>query len=214
MFKKILIANRGEILPGTGSGTAQRWRGRLKPVSSCQFGGQPHPAPPSVLRTATSPFRGGFLLRDFVPSRESKFLLFLAALTFAFLMVTGASASTLSAKGKRELRRIEVRERASADIVMIGRWAGANEDEACDAQDRCNGTILAVSVKRGKRSEEYSISYIADIDLFRGTNRPPNPGDCAQFYLKRNRDSNPTTFAIIQYRNFEKEATQCSKKSS
>jgi hypothetical protein len=62
MFKEILIANRGEILPETGRGTTKWWRGPAYLQALRLKGG----TPPSVLRTATSPFRGGFLFCDFL----------------------------------------------------------------------------------------------------------------------------------------------------
>ncbi len=63
-----------KILPGTGRGTAKRWRGRLKPSALLKSGAWTHPTPPSL--RATSPFRGGFshppLLRVFAASREKE----------------------------------------------------------------------------------------------------------------------------------------------
>src|SRR5690606_24617190 len=52
-----LFGNHAKILPGTGRGTAEGGGGG--PRLGAAHGGEP---PPSALRAATSPFRGGFLV--------------------------------------------------------------------------------------------------------------------------------------------------------
>ena len=50
-----MTARFNQILPGTGRGTAKRWRGPMVRYALGLRGGTPPPA-----RAGTSPFRGGF----------------------------------------------------------------------------------------------------------------------------------------------------------
>ena len=135
----------------------------------------------------------------------------LAALATA-LSAGQLSASTLSPEGKRHLRLLEQRERASADVVVVGRWAGPDAARVC-AGGHCEGTINAVRIERGAQMATFAISYESYLDFIRGTNAPPDIGVCAKFYLKRNDDSSPATYAIIQFQEFNEKARKCSKKS-
>lgn len=128
-----------------------------------------------------------------------------ALLAIAILAPTGVWASTLSPYGKRMLDEQEREERGTADVVVVGRWQGACSPEWC------SGNIMPTRHRRGKRLAQYPIEYRAELDLYSGSNEPPEPGTCALFYLDENRDWNQRAYEVVQYRKLRENSGACVK---
>ncbi len=65
--------------------------------------------------------------------------------------------------------------------------------------------------RRGKRLAEYRIDYRSELDLYVGSNEPPAPGVCAQFYLQENTDWDEGSFEVLQYKTLSGTSKACAK---
>ena len=128
-----------------------------------------------------------------------------ALLAIAMLAPAGVWASTLSPYGKRMLDEQERQERETADVVVVGRWQGTCSPEWC------SGNIVPTRHRRGKRLARYPIEYRAELDLYSGSNEPPELGTCALFYLDANTQWNKGSYEVVQYKRLGQTSKACVK---
>lgn len=128
----------------------------------------------------------------------------------AVLAPVAAGASTLSPEGRRVLAQRDREERARADVVIVGRWQGTC-DVVEDQSHYCRGVVVPTRHRRGKRLAEYRIDYRSELDLYVGSNEPPAPGVCAQFYLQENNDWDEGSFEVLQYKTLSSTSKACAK---